>query len=65
MTGIPFCLVGGLTAFLITYQGYMRGEKLDKRLAFAMALQTALVALAVFAVISITVGFVLARVFAQ
>jgi hypothetical protein len=65
MIGIPFCLVGGLTAFLITYQGYMRGEKPDKKLAFSMALQTALVALAVFAMITIALGFVLARTIAQ
>jgi hypothetical protein len=62
MIGIPFCCAGGLSAFLITYEGYMRGEKPDKRLAFRMALQTALVALVVLAVITIAIGFALASI---
>jgi 4-hydroxybenzoate polyprenyltransferase len=63
--GIPFCLVSGLTAFLITYQGYLRSEKQDKKLAFRMALQTALVILAVFVALTAALGFVLARIIAQ
>jgi len=65
MIGTPLSLASGLTSFLITYEGYIGGQNLDKKLAFRIALQNVLVALAVFAVISITVGFVLARVFAQ
>jgi membrane protein DedA with SNARE-associated domain len=58
---IPFCFAGGLTAFLITYAGYMRGQNPDKRLAFRMAIQTALVTLAVFAVIAVAIGFILVK----
>jgi len=65
MIGAPFCFAGGLTAFLITYEGYMRGEKPDKRLAFRMALQTVFVALAVFAIIIVAIGFILARVIVE
>jgi membrane protein DedA with SNARE-associated domain len=60
--GVPFCLVGSLMAFLITYQGYTRGQNPDKRLALRMALQTALVAIVVFAAIIVAIGFVLTRV---
>jgi hypothetical protein len=60
--GIPFCLVAALTAFLITYEGYMRGQNADKKLALRMALQTAFGALVVFAVLIVTIGFILARV---
>ena len=65
MIGIPFYFTGGLTAFLITYEGYMRGEKPDKRLAFRIALQTALVAMVVFAVIIVVIGFILARIIVE
>jgi hypothetical protein len=60
MISSPFWLAGGLTAFLITYTGYMRSRNPDKRLAFRMALKTAIVALVVLAVISIDIGFALA-----
>jgi membrane protein DedA with SNARE-associated domain len=62
---IPFCFAGGLTAFLITYAGYMRGQNPDKKLAMKMALQTALIALAVFAVIVVAIAFILAKVIKQ
>jgi len=63
--GIPFCFASSLTAFLITYAGYTRGQNPDKRLAFRMALQTALVALAFFAAIAVAIGFILARVIVE
>lgn len=63
--GIPFCLVGGLMAFLVTYEGYMRGQNPDKRLAFRIALQTALVGIVVLAVIIVAIGFTLARVITE
>ena len=63
--GIPFCFAGGLTAFLITYAGYLRGQNPDKRLALRIALQTAFVTLAVFAIIIVAIGFILARVIVE
>ena len=63
--GIPFCLIGGLMVFLITYQGYTRGQNPDKRLAFRIALQTALVAIVVLAVITVAIGFTLTRVIVE
>jgi uncharacterized membrane protein YjgN (DUF898 family) len=65
MIGIPFCLVGGLMAFLITYTAYLRGQNPDKKLALRMALQTVFVALAVFAIIIVAIGFILARVIVE
>ena len=62
---IPFCFAGALTAFLITYAGYLRGHNPDKKLAFRMALQTSLIALAAFAVIVVAIAFILARVIKQ
>jgi hypothetical protein len=62
MIGAPFCFAGGLTAFLITYEGYMRGQKPDKKLAFRMALQTALVTLVAFVVLVIGIAFVLVKI---
>ena len=62
MIGAPFCFAGGLTAFLITYEGYMRGQNPDKRLAFRMALQTALGALVAFVVLVIGIAFVLVKI---
>jgi len=59
--GIPFCFAGGLMAFLTTYAGYTRGQNPDKRLVFRMATQTALVTLAVFAVIAVAIGFILVK----
>jgi hypothetical protein len=65
MIDISFCFARGLTAFLITCGGYMRGEKPNERLAPRIALQTTLVALAVFAVVATAPGFVLARTIVQ
>jgi hypothetical protein len=62
MISAPFCFAGGLTAFLITYEGYMRGEKPDKRLAFRIALQTALVALVTLMVLLVGIAFALAEI---
>jgi hypothetical protein len=62
MIGIPFCFAGGLTAFPITYEGYMRGEKPDKRLAFRIALQTALVTLVAFVVLLVGIAFLLVKI---
>jgi hypothetical protein len=62
MIGIPFCFAGGLTAFLITYEGYMRSEKPNKRLAFREAIQTALVTLAAFVVLVIGIAFALVEI---
>ena len=60
--GAPFSFAGGLAAFLITYEGYMRGEKPDKRLAFRVALQTALVTLVAFIALVIGIAFVLVKI---
>jgi hypothetical protein len=62
MVGIPFCFAGGLTAFLITYEGYMRGEKPDKKLAFRIAVQTALVTLVAFIILVTGIAFVLVKI---
>ena len=62
MIGIPFCFAGGLTAFLITYEGYMRGEKPDKKLAFRIAVQTALVTLVSFVILVTGIAFVLVEI---
>ena len=53
LIGIPSCLAASLIAFLITYEGYTRGERPDRKLAFKMALRTALATLAVFVVLVI------------
>jgi membrane protein DedA with SNARE-associated domain len=63
--GIPFCLAAALMAFLITYTAYLRGQNPDKKLALRMALQTVFVALAVFAIIIVAIGFILARVIVE
>ena len=60
--GIPFCLAGGLAAFLITYEAYLRGNNPDRRLAFRAALQTAFVALAFFVVLTFGIGFFVDRI---
>jgi len=65
MIGAPFCFAGGLAAFLITYEGYIRGEKPDKRLAFRVALQTALVTLVAFIVLVIGIAWVLVKIILQ
>jgi cation transporter-like permease len=62
MIGVSFCLAGSLMAFLITYEGYMRGQNPDKRLAMRMAVQTALVALIALVVLVIGIAFVLADI---
>ena len=62
MIGIPFCFAGSLTAFLITYEGYMRGEKPDKKLAFRIALRTALVTLAAFVILVTGIAVVLVKI---
>jgi membrane protein DedA with SNARE-associated domain len=59
---IPFCFAGALTAFLITYAGYLRGHNPDKKLALRMALQTALGALVAFVVLVIGIAFVLVKI---
>jgi membrane protein DedA with SNARE-associated domain len=59
--GILFCLLAAIMAFLITYEGYSRGQNPDKRLALKVALRTAFVILAVFAVIIVATAFILAR----
>ena len=59
---IPFCFAGSLTAFLITYAGYTRGQNPDKRLAFRSALQIALVTLVTLIVLVVGIAFVLAKV---
>ena len=61
MIGVPFCLAGSLMAFLTTYAGYTRGQNPDKRLAFRMAFQTALVALVALIVLVIGIAFVLVK----
>ena len=60
--GAPFCFAGGLAVFLSTFEGYMRGEKPDKRLASRMALQTALVTLVAFVVLVIGIALVLVKI---
>jgi len=60
--GILFCPLAAIAAFLITYEGYLRGQNPDKKLALKIALQTAFVTLAVFAVIIGAIGFILVRV---
>ena len=60
--GILFCPLAAIIAFLITYEGYLRGQNSDKKLALKIALQTAFVTLAVFAVIIVATAFILARV---
>jgi hypothetical protein len=62
--GILFCPLAATVAFLITYEGYLRGQNPDKKLALKIALQTAFVILAVFAVVTVTIGSILARVIA-
>jgi hypothetical protein len=60
--GMPFCFVGGLTAFLITYEGYTRSEKPDKRMALRVALKTAFVAYAIFVTLIVVIGFFVSRI---
>ncbi len=49
--GVPLCLAGALTAFLITYDGYMKATPPDRRLAFRMGLRMGVGALAALAVV--------------
>jgi hypothetical protein len=65
MLGILFCPLAAIVAFLITYEGYLRGQNPDKKLALKTALQTAFVTLAVFAVVIVVAGFILAGVIAK
>jgi len=65
MLGIPFSFAGGLTAFLITYQGYTRGQNPDKRLALKMALRTAFAAFVLFVILAVGIGFCISKVVAQ
>ena len=60
--GIPFSFAGGLTAFLITYTGYLRGQNPDKKLAFRIALQTAFATLVAFVALAIGIGFFVAKI---
>ena len=60
--GIPFCFAAALTAFLITYEGYMRGQNPDKKLAFRIALQTAFGTLAAFVVLVVGIAFFLVKI---
>jgi membrane protein DedA with SNARE-associated domain len=62
MIGVPFCLAGSLMAFLTTYAGYTRGQNPDKRLAFRMAFQTALVALVALIALVVGIAFALANI---
>jgi len=62
--GIPFCLAAALTSFLITYNEYSHHYK-DKRLAVRIALNIGTVTFAVFVVIVVAIGFILARVITQ
>lgn len=59
---ILFCLLAALLAFLITCKGYLRGQNRDKKLALGIPFQTAFVTLAVFAVVIVAIGFILAKV---
>jgi hypothetical protein len=43
----------------------LRGRNPNKKLALKIALQTAFVALAVFAIIVVAIGFILARVIVE
>ena len=64
IAGVLFCPLAAIVAFLITYEGYLRGRNPNKKLALKIALQTAFVALAVFAIIVVAIGFILARIIA-
>ena len=62
IVGVLFCPLAAIVAFLVTYEGYLRGRNPNKKLALEIALQTAFVALAVFAIIVVAIGFILARI---
>lgn len=62
---VPFCLAGGIASFLITYEGYMRGQSPNRRLAFRAAIQTAIAAVVVFAVITAAIGWALTAIIGQ
>jgi O-antigen/teichoic acid export membrane protein len=51
--GFLFCPLAAIVAFLITYRGYLRGQNTNKKLALKIAIETAFVVLAIFAVISV------------
>ena len=56
--------VAAVAAFLIAYDRYLRGRNPDKKLALKIALQTALIASAVFGVVILVIVFLLPRMLA-
>ena len=62
--GAIFCPVAAVAAFLITYDRYLRGRNPDKKLALKIALQSALIALAIFGVIIVVIAVVVPRIVA-
>jgi len=54
--GAIFGFLGGLAAFFITYEEYLRHQ--DKKSAFKSSLETGFLAFFVFLIISILVGFI-------
>ena len=57
-----FCPLAASAAFLITYEGYIRGQNPDKKLALRLALKTALSAFILFAILIAVIGFALSKI---
>jgi hypothetical protein len=62
LIGLTFCPIVALAAFLITYEGYIRGQNPDRKLALRMALKTSLFAFIFFAVLIAGIGFALNKI---
>ena len=60
--GLVFSPVAAVAAFLITYEGYLRGQNPDRKLAFRVALQAAFFALAVFVPLAIGMGLIVGKI---
>ena len=60
--GLVFSPIAAVAAFLITYEGYLRGQNPDRKLAFKVALQAAFIAFAVFVILAIGMGLIVGKI---
>jgi hypothetical protein len=60
--GSFFSLAAALAAFLITLNEYLSGQNPDRRLALWMSLKSGLITLAIFAALTVAIGFTLSKI---
>ncbi len=61
LIGLVFSPLAGVCAFLITYHEYQRHYPGDSKKPLRLALETAVVALAVFMILSLMIGLLLKK----